>query len=339
MSDFKSYIAKAVTGTPLTKADSKAAFDIMMSGSATPAQIGGFLMALRVRGEAVAEIAGAVESMRSKMIPVDAPAGAIDIVGTGGDQSGSYNVSSCAAIVVAGAGVPVAKHGNRALSSRSGAADTLAELGINIEADPQTISQCIHEAGLGFMFAPMHHSSMRHVGPARVELGTRTIFNLLGPLANPAGVKHQLVGVFSRDWVLPIANVLKELGSENVWVVYGDGLDEMTTAGTSNIAALQNGEITEFEITPEEVGLKRVAFDELKGGDAQHNAAALLRVLEGEAGAYRDIVLLNAGAALVIAGKAKDIKEGIALAAHSIDSGAAKAKLDKLIAVSNCQDK
>lgn len=339
MSDFKSYIAKAVTGTPLTKADSKAAFDIMMSGSATPAQIGGFLMALRVRGEAVAEIAGAVESMRSKMIPVDAPAGAIDIVGTGGDQSGSYNVSSCAAIVVAGAGVPVAKHGNRALSSRSGAADTLAELGINIEADPQTISQCIHEAGLGFMFAPMHHSSMRHVGPARVELGTRTIFNLLGPLANPAGVKHQLVGVFSRDWVLPIAKVLKELGSENVWVVYGDGLDEMTTAGTSNIAALQNGEITEFEITPEEVGLKRVAFDELKGGDAQHNAAALLRVLEGEAGAYRDIVLLNAGAALVIAGKAKDIKEGIALAAHSIDSGAAKAKLDKLIAVSNCQDK
>lgn len=339
MSDFKSYIAKAVTGTPLTKADSKAAFDIMMSGSATPAQIGGFLMALRVRGEAVAEIAGAVESMRSKMIPVDAPAGAIDIVGTGGDQSGSYNVSSCAAIVVAGAGVPVAKHGNRALSSRSGAADTLAELGINIEADPQTISQCIHEAGLGFMFAPMHHSSMRHVGPARVELGTRTIFNLLGPLANPAGVKHQLVGVFSRDWVLPIANVLKELGSENVWVVYGDGLDEMTTAGTSNVAALQNGEITEFEITPEEVGLKRVAFDELKGGDAQHNAAALLRVLEGEAGAYRDIVLLNAGAALVIAGKAKDIKEGIALAAHSIDSGAAKAKLDKLIAVSNCQDK
>lgn len=339
MSDFKSYIAKAVTGTPLTKANSKAAFDIMMSGSATPAQIGGFLMALRVRGEAVAEIAGAVESMRSKMIPVDAPAGAIDIVGTGGDQSGSYNVSSCAAIVVAGAGVPVAKHGNRALSSRSGAADTLAELGINIEADPQTISQCIHEAGLGFMFAPMHHSSMRHVGPARVELGTRTIFNLLGPLANPAGVKHQLVGVFSRDWVLPIAKVLKELGSENVWVVYGDGLDEMTTAGTSNIAALQNGEITEFEITPEEVGLKRVAFDELKGGDAQHNAAALLRVLEGEAGAYRDIVLLNAGAALVIAGKAKDIKEGIALAAHSIDSGAAKAKLDKLIAVSNCQDK
>ena len=335
MSDFKSYIAKAVTGTPLTKAEAKAAFDIMMSGSATPAQIGGFLLALRVRGEAVAEIAGAVESMRSKMIPVDAPAGAIDIVGTGGDQSGSYNVSSCAAIVTAGAGVTVAKHGNRALSSRSGAADTLAELGINIEADPETISQCIHEAGLGFMFAPMHHSSMRHVGPARVELGTRTIFNLLGPLANPAGVKHQLVGVFSRDWVLPIAKVLKELGSDHVWVVYGDGLDEMTTAGTTNIAALHNGEITEFEITPEEVGLKRVAFEDLKGGDAQHNAAALLRVLDGEAGAYRDIVLLNSGAALVIAGKAKDIKEGIALAAQSIDSGAAKAKLDQLIAVSN----
>ncbi|WOC14845.1 anthranilate phosphoribosyltransferase [Pseudochrobactrum sp. MP213Fo] len=335
MADFKSYIAKAVTGIPLTKQDSKAAFDIMMSGSATPAQIGGFLMALRMRGEAVGEIAGAVESMRAKMIPVEAPAGAIDIVGTGGDQSGSYNVSSCAAIVVAGAGVPVAKHGNRALSSRSGAADTLAELGINIEATPQTISRCIYDAGIGFMFAPMHHSSMRHVGPARVELGTRTIFNLLGPLANPAGVKHQLVGVFSRDWVLPIAQVLKELGSDHVWVVYGDGLDEMTTAGTTHVAALHNGEITEFEITPEEVGLKRVAFDDLKGGDAQHNAAALLRVLNGEAGAYRDIVLLNAAAALIIAGKATDLKHGIALAAQSIDSGAAKSKLEQLAAVSN----
>lgn len=335
MSDFKSYIAKAVTGTPLTKAESKAAFDIMMSGSATPAQIGGFLMALRMRGEAVEEIAGAVESMRSKMIPVAAPSGAVDIVGTGGDQSGSYNVSSCAAIVVAGAGVPVAKHGNRALSSRSGAADTLAELGINIEASPQTISRCIYDAGIGFMFAPMHHSSMRHVGPARVELGTRTIFNLLGPLANPASVKQQLVGVFSREWVLPLAKVLKELGSDHVWVVYGDGLDELTTAGTSQVAALHNGEITEFEITPEEAGLQRVTFDQLKGGDAQYNAAALLRVLQGEKGAYRDIVLLNAGAALIVAGKAKDLKEGIALAEQSIDSGAAKAKLDQLIAVSN----
>lgn len=335
MADFKSYIAKAVTGTPLTKQDAKAAFDIMMSGSATPAQIGGFLLALRMRGEAVSEIAGAVQSMRAKMIPVAAPEGAIDIVGTGGDQSGSYNVSSCAALVVAGAGVPVAKHGNRALSSRSGAADTLAELGINIEADPQTISQCIYEAGIGFMFAPMHHSSMRHVGPARVELGTRTIFNLLGPLANPASVKHQLVGVYSREWVLPLAQVLKELGSDDVWVVYGDGLDEITTAGTTHIAALHQGEISEFEITPQQFGLKLASFADLKGGDAKYNAAALLDVLAGKAGAYRDIVLINAAAALVIAGKAKDLQDGIALAAKSIDSGAAKSKLDQLVAVSN----
>lgn len=335
MTDFKSFIAKATTGNPLSKDDSQAAFDIMMSGAATPAQIGGFLMALRMRGEAVSEIAGAVASMRSKMIPVTAPDNAIDIVGTGGDQSGSYNVSSCAAIVVAGAGVPVAKHGNRALSSRSGAADTLAALGINIEADPKQITACIEEAGLGFMFAPMHHSSMRHVGPARVELGTRTIFNLLGPLSNPASVKYQLVGVYSREWVRPIAQALKELGSVRAWVVYGDGLDEMTTAGITHVAALENGVIREFEISPEEVGLRRAAAEELKGGDAEYNAAALMRVLEGEQSAYRDIVLLNAGAALVIADMAPDLQQGIALAARSIDSGAAKSVLNRLITVSN----
>lgn len=335
MADLKPYIAKAASGDPLSLEDSRAAFDIMMSGQATPSQIGGFLMALRVRGETVPEIAGAVASMRSRMLPVVAPEGAIDIVGTGGDQSGSYNVSSCSAFVVAGAGVPVAKHGNRALSSRSGAADALAELGVNIEADADTIGRSIREAGLGFMFAPMHHSAMRHVGPSRVELGTRTIFNLLGPLSNPAGVKRQLLGVFSAQWVEPLAHVLNELGSESAWVVYGDGLDEMTTAGTTQVAALENGRVRTFQIEPEEFGLRRVDPSALKGGDASVNARALLHVLEGEQGAYRDIVLLNSGAGLVIAGKAGDIREGIALAEKSIDSGAALAVLQKVIAVSN----
>ncbi|MBC2885091.1 anthranilate phosphoribosyltransferase [Ochrobactrum sp. CM-21-5] len=335
MADLKPYIGKAASGEALTLEECKAAFDIMMSGQATPSQIGGFLMALRVRGETIAEIAGAVASMRSRMLPVVAPDDAVDIVGTGGDQSGSYNVSSCSAFVVAGAGVPVAKHGNRALSSRSGAADTLAALGVNIEAEAHVIGRSITEAGLGFMFAPMHHSAMRHVGASRVELGTRTIFNLLGPLSNPASVKRQLVGVYSPEWVEPLAHVLKELGSEAVWIVYGDGLDEMTTAGTTQIAALENGTIRTFEITPEDVGLRRVDPSELKGGEAAENAKALLGVLEGAEGAYRDIVLLNSGAALVIAGKAKDLKEGIALAAQSIDSGSALAVLQKVIAVSN----
>ncbi|KXF77355.1 anthranilate phosphoribosyltransferase [Paramesorhizobium deserti] len=335
MADLKTHIGKAASGVPLSRTEAEEAFGIMMSGEATPSQIGGFLMALRVRGETVDEIAGAVASMRAKMLPVEAPADAIDIVGTGGDQSGSYNVSTCSAFVVAGAGVPVAKHGNRALSSKSGAADTLAALGINIEAGPELISECIRETGLGFMFAPSHHSAMRHVGPSRVELGTRTIFNLLGPLSNPAGVKRQLVGVFARQWVEPIAHVLKELGSESVWVVHGDGLDEMTTAGTTHVAALENGEIRTFEVTPESVGLRRADPGELKGGDAMYNAEALRGVLDGVKGAFRDITVLNSGAALVIAGKAANLDEGIALAAHSIDSGAADAVLKKLIVVSN----
>lgn len=335
MSDLKTFIAKAASGTPLLFDEAQSAFDIMMSGRATPSQIGGFLMALRVRGETVPEIAGAVASMRSRMVPVVAPEGAMDIVGTGGDQSGSYNVSSCTAFVVAGAGVPVAKHGNRALSSRSGAADALAALGVNIEANADTIAACIADAGLGFMFAPMHHSAMRHVGPSRVELGTRTIFNLLGPLSNPASVKRQLVGVYAREWVEPLAQVLKELGSESAWVVYGDGLDEITNAGITHVAALENGTIRTFELTPEEVGLRRADPAELKGGEAAENAEALLDVLKGKPGAYRDIVLMNSGASLVIAGKAKDINEGIAMATTSIDSGAALQVLNKVIAVSN----
>ena len=335
MSDFKTYLAKVASGTPLSFDEARAAFDIVMSGDATPSQIGGFLMALRVRGETIDEISGAVATMRAKMLPVSAPADAIDIVGTGGDASGTYNVSTCAAFIVSGAGVPVAKHGNRALSSRSGAADTLAALGINIEIGPERIGACIREAGLGFMFAPSHHSAMRHVGPSRVELGTRTIFNLLGPLSNPAGVKRQLVGVFAPEWVEPLAHVLKDLGAEAVWVVHGEGLDEMTTTGPTRIAELRNGTVRMFEVEPSQAGLATTTPDKLKGGEAAQNAKALKAVLDGAPGAYRDIAILNAAGALVIADKAADIAEGARMAAQSIDSGAARARLDDLIRVSN----
>jgi len=335
MSDLKPHIAKAASGAVLAFDEAAAAFDTIMSGKATPSQIGGFLMALRVRGEAVSEIAGAVATMRSHMLPVEAPADAIDIVGTGGDASGTYNVSTCAAFIVAGAGVPVAKHGNRALSSKSGAADALSALGVNLELGPEGISRCIREAGIGFMFAPVHHAAMRHVGPTRVELGTRTIFNLLGPLSNPASVKRMLLGVFSPEWIVPIAEALRDLGMEKAWVVHGDGLDEMTTAGVTQVAALDNGNITTFEVTPEEAGLPRAQFADLKGGTGEENAKALRAVLCGAKNAYRDIALLNAGASLVVAGRADSLKEGIAIAADSIDSGKALAALDKLVAISN----
>lgn len=339
MSELKDYIAIAASGQHLTREQAQDAFTIMMSGEATAAQIGGFLMALRVRGESVSEIAGAVATMRDKMLRVNAPDGAVDIVGTGGDASGSYNVSTCAALVAAGAGLTVAKHGNRALSSKSGAADTLTALNVAFNLAPESIEACIKEAGIGFMFAPGHHAAMRHVGPARVELGTRTIFNLLGPLSNPASVKRQLLGVFDVAWSEPLAEVLRDLGSETVWVVHGDGLDEMTTTGTTHVVALENGNIHKFEVTPEEFGLQRVTLDQLKGGDAEHNAAALLDVLQGARCPYRDIVLLNTGAALVVGGLAEGIPEGIRLAEQSIDSGAAKARLDALIKTSNTHAK
>jgi anthranilate phosphoribosyltransferase len=335
MKDLKPHIAKAASGAHLTFEEARDAFDIMMSGEATPSQIGGFLMALRVRGETVPEISGAVATMRAKMLPVKAPSHAIDIVGTGGDASGSYNVSTAAAFIVAGAGVPVAKHGNRALSSRSGAADTLAALGVNIEIGPERIAACIWEAGVGFMFAPSHHAAMRHVGPSRVELGTRTIFNLLGPLSNPAGVTKQLVGVFSPQWVEPIAHVLRELGTETAWVVHGDGLDEMTTAGKTQVAALEGGEIKTFTLSPQDAGLEKVDIAALKGGDAKHNAEALRAVLAGEKNAYRDVALLNAGGALVVAGKAKTLAEGVGIATESIDKGRAMDALTRLVQASN----
>jgi anthranilate phosphoribosyltransferase len=334
--DFKALIGKVATGASLTRDEAANAFERMMSGEATPSQIGALLMALRVRGETVDEITGAVTAMRGKMLRVEAPADAVDVVGTGGDASGSFNISTCAALIAAGAGVPIAKHGNRALSSRCGAADVLMALGVRIDLTPVQVSRCIAEAGIGFMFAPAHHPAMKHVGPTRVELGTRTIFNLLGPLSNPAGVKRQMVGVFSQAWIEPIAQVLKNLGSESVWVVHGsDGLDEITTTGPTSVAALENEKIRVFEVSPEEVGLAKAKPEALRGGDAQTNAAALLDVLKGKAGAYRDIAIINAGAALVVAGRAATLKDAVALATQAVDSGEAKTRLDRLIAVSN----
>ncbi|MBP1856796.1 anthranilate phosphoribosyltransferase [Rhizobium herbae] len=335
MPDLKPFVAKAAAGEALNREDARAAFEIIMSGEATPSQIGGFLMALRVRGETVDEIVGAVGAMRARMLTVEAPADAIDIVGTGGDGTGTYNISTLAALIVAGAGVPVAKHGNRALSSKSGAADALSCLGIKLDIGPDAISRCISEAGLGFMFAQQHHSAMRHVGPTRVELGTRTIFNLLGPLSNPAGVKQQLVGVFAPQWLMPIAEVLRDLGSKSIWVVHGAGLDEITTTGVTQVAALENGTIRTFELTPADFGLETVQLADLKGGDGAYNAAALKGVLEGDATPYRDISLANAAASLVIAGRAANLGEGMTLARQSLSSGAANATLERLIRVSN----
>lgn len=336
MADMKPMIAKVAQGQALTRAEAETAFDVMMSGEATPSQIGGFLMALRVRGETIEEIAGAVSTMRAKMTKVSVPADAIDIVGTGGDGSGTYNVSTCAAFVVAACGVPVAKHGNRALSSKSGAADVLSALGVNIDVGPEKISECVERAGIGFMFAPAHHSAMRHVGPTRVELGTRTIFNLLGPLSNPAGVKRQMIGVFARPWLEPIAQVLKTLGSDKVWVVHGsDGLDEVTTTGPTDVCELAGGAISSFTIAPEEVGLATAELQDLTGGDAKHNAEALMGVLAGAGNAYRDIVLFNAAASLIVAGKVAELADGVAMAAEALDSGAALERLHTLVAVSN----
>jgi anthranilate phosphoribosyltransferase len=298
--------------------------------------MGGLLMAMRVRGETVEEITGAVTTMRAKMLGVKAPPGAVDVVGTGGDASGSFNISTCAAFIVAGTGVPVAKHGNRALSSKSGAADVLQALGVRIELDANRVGICIRDAGIGFMFAPAHHPAMKNVGPTRVELGTRTIFNLLGPLSNPAGVKRQMIGTFSKHWVEPMAQVLKNLGSESIWVVHGsDGLDEITTSGPTSVAALENGKIRTFEVMPEDAGLSRAKPEVLRGGDAEYNARALLEVLKGKPGAFRDVSILNAAAALIVAGKAKDLKQGATLAAKSIETGEAEGRLDRLIAVSN----
>lgn len=336
MDDFKPFIAKVATGATLSREEARDAFDTILSGGVTNAQAAAFLMALRVRGETVDEIAGAVGAMRAKMVPVQAPADAIDIVGTGGDSSGSYNVSTLASIIVAACGVPVAKHGNRAASSRSGAADVLTALGVKVGLEPVGIERCIADAGVGFMFAPSHHASMRHVAPVRTELGTRTIFNLVGPLSNPAGVKRQLVGAFSETWLEPMVKVLDSFGSQAIWAVHGsDGLDEITTTGPTRVVALKDGRIESFTIAPEDVGIVRAKPEALKGGEPAENAAALRAVLDGQRSAFRDIAAFNAAAALVVAGKAGALGDGLAQAYAALDSGKAKATLDTLIASSN----
>jgi anthranilate phosphoribosyltransferase len=333
--DLKPLLAHVAAGRSLSEAQAEAAFDIIMSGNATASQIGAFLMALRVRGETVEEIAGAARIMRAKAVAVDAPPGTIDTCGTGGDSSGSFNISTASALVVAGCGVPVAKHGNRALSSKSGSADVLRALGVDIDADFAIVRRCLWEIGIGFLMAPRHHSATRHVAPARVELGTRTIFNLLGPLSSPAKAPRQLVGVFAPEWVRPMAEVLGRLGLERAWVVHGSGLDELTTAGVTTVAALDKGKVETFELVAEDVGLPSARLEELRGGEPQHNARLMRDLLAGAGGPLRDIVLLNSGAALVIAGRASELGEAVELAARALDSGAARQVLDALIARTN----
>ena len=336
MDDFKPFIAKVATGASLSRQEALDAFDALLSGEVTNAQSAAFLMALRVRGETDEEIAGAVSAMRGKMLAVKAPADAIDIVGTGGDASGSYNVSTLAAVIVAACGVTVAKHGNRAASSRSGAADVLAALGVRVGLDVAATERCLEQARLAFMFAPTHHASMRHVAPVRTELGTRTIFNLLGPLSNPAGVRRQLIGAFSETWLEPMAKVLQSLGSASIWAVHGsDGLDEITTTGPTRVVALRDGRIERFSIAPADVGLPLARPEQLRGGEPAHNAAALNAVLAGEKTPYRDIAAFNAAGALVVAGATTDLREGLNLATAAIDDGRARATLDRLIACSN----
>ncbi|MBA4797974.1 anthranilate phosphoribosyltransferase [Rhizobium rosettiformans] len=335
MSGLKPFIAKIATRQPLTRQEASDAFEILMSGEASMAQVGGFLMGLRVRGETVDEIAGAVSIMRQKMVPVDAPDDAIDIVGTGGDGTNTYNISTLAALIVAGAGVPVAKHGNRALSSKSGTADALSQLGVKLDIEPDMISRCIREAGIGFMFAQLHHPAMRHVGPARVELGARTIFNIVGPLSSPARVKKQLFGVYSPEWLIPGAEALRDLGLTSAWVVHGSGLDEITTTGPSQVAELKDGEIRSFDLTPDDFGVETVSLDAIRGGDGAVNAAALRDVLGGAKTPYRDVALCNAAASLIVAGKAKDVTEGMHLASQSLDTGSAARALETLITISN----
>ncbi len=332
----KEVLGRLAAGHSMSEAQAEEVFDVIMSGDATPAQIGGLLMALRVRGETVEEITGAARVMRAKALQVDAPPGAIDTCGTGGDGSGTYNISTAAAFVVAACGVPVAKHGNRALSSKSGSADVLGALGVKVDADMVLVRECLWAINLGFLMAPRHHNAMRHVGPARVELGTRTIFNLLGPLANPAGTRLQVMGVFTDRWAQPLAEVLGRLGAERAWVVHGsDGLDELTTTGPSLVAEWRDGKVTTFEVTPEAAGLPRDRPEDLKGGDAAVNATALTALLDGAPGAYRDIVLLNAAAALVVAGKAADLKAGVRAAADAVDSRRAQAVLQTMVAITN----
>jgi anthranilate phosphoribosyltransferase len=335
----KPYISRAI-GSALMPHEAEEAFDIIMSGKATPAQIGGFLMILRLRGESLEEIAGAATVMRAKAKKVSAPPGAMDIVGTGGDGRGTLNISTAAALLVAGLGVPIAKHGNRAQSSKAGASDSLAALGVNINADVPVIERCIREAGFGYMNAPNHHAAMRHVMPARIELGTRTVFNILGPLTNPAGVKRQLTGAFTQILIRPMAETLRSLGSERAWLVHGmDGTDEISIAGPTHVVSLEDGKLKEFVIKPEDAGLPEHPFGHILGGTPEENTAKMRALFDGDQSAkllaFRHAVMLNAAAALLIAGKVKTLSEGVELAGKGLDEGHAKAALSKLVAISN----
>lgn len=331
MSDALKPLLNAAAEGPLTRAEAETAFQILFEGEATPSQIGGLLMAMRTRGETVDEYAAAASVMRAKCNPVKAPEGAMDIVGTGGDGKGTLNISTATAFVVAGAGVTVAKHGNRNLSSKSGAADALGAMGINVMVGPQVVENAINTCGIGFMMAPMHHPAIAHVMPTRAELGTRTIFNILGPLTNPAGVKRQLTGAYHRDLIRPMAETLGQLGSETAWLVHGgDGTDELSIAGISWVAALENGAVREFEIHPEDAGLPEHLFEDIMGGTPAENGIAFGALLDGAKNAYRDAVLLNSAAALLVAGTASDLKTGVEMARTSIDSGAARAKIEAL---------
>lgn len=334
--DLRPTLALLAGGATLTAQQTETAFDMMLAGEAPPAQVGGLLMAMRLHGETVEQITGAARAMRARMTPVLAPAGAIDTCGTGGDVSGTLNISTAVAFVVAGCGVPVAKHGNRAASSKSGAADVLEALGVNLDMPFEMLSRTLHDEQIAFLFATRHHAAMRHVGTTRRELGVQTIFNLLGPLSNPASAQRQLLGVFGPQWLTPIAEVLRALGSTRAWVVHGgDGLDELTTTTHSSVAELRGGKVTRFEVMPEQAGIARATLDDLRGGDAHENAAALRQMLDGRVGPYRDIVLLNAAAALVVADKAVGLEQGAELARRSIDSGAAASRLEALVRSSN----
>ena len=331
----KPVLARLAAGERMAESEAEAAFGTVMAGEATPAQIAGMLMAMRVRGETVAEMTGAVRAMRARMTAVEAPEGAIDLVGTGGDAAGTLNISTAAALVVAGCGVPVAKHGNRALSSRAGASDVLTALGVNTDVPFERLPEVIREAGICFLMAPRHHAALRHAAGPRMELGTRTIFNLLGPLTNPARVRRQMTGAFAPQWLRPMAETLGRIGTEHAWLVHGQGLDELTIAGPSEVVELKDGVIREFEITPEEADLPRHPAESLRGGEPAENAEALIALLQGEAGGYRDCVLLNAAAALIVAGRVTDLRAGAALAAESIASGAALRALERLRALTN----
>ncbi|WP_417255904.1 anthranilate phosphoribosyltransferase [Celeribacter halophilus] len=336
MSDAMKPLIFAASEGPLSRAQADQAFEILFNGDATPAQVGGFLMALRARGEAVSEYAAAAKVMRDKCVPVSAPDNAMDIVGTGGDGLGTLNISTATAFVVAGAGVPVAKHGNRNLSSKSGSADAMSVNGIDVMVGKDVVEKAINEIGIGFMMAPMHHPAMKYVGPVRVELGCKTIFNILGPLTNPAGVKRQLTGAFAPDLIWPMAEVLQMLGSEKAWLVYGhEGIDEVSITGATSVAALEHGDIRSMEIHPEDAGLPVHPLKDILGGTPEENGKAMLNLLKGETGAYRDAVLMNAAAALVVADKASSLKDGVEIAVESIASGKALAKLEALAALTS----